>query len=195
MEKYPKTVKLKNGVMVKLKILQADELELLVEFFQSLPLEDRMYLRSDVMKKEYIMRRFGHMNYDVMYPIIAMDNDKIIAIGTLFRAEFGWMRNLGEIRSVVSPKYQRNGLCTILVRELFLHAVSKDLFKVQAEIMEEQKSALKAFERMGFKKEAILKNHVTDIKGQRRNLVIMSLDIEELWTILEDHTIGKQYVV
>lgn len=195
MEKYPKTVKIKNGNTVKLKILKTDNLESLVEFFQSLPLEDRMYLRSDVMNRKYIMRRFGHMNYDLMYPVIAVDDDRIIAIGTLFRAEFGWMRNLGEIRCVVSPKYKRNGLCTILVRELFLQAVSKDLFKVQAEIMEEQKSALKAFERMGFKKEAILKNHVTDIKGQRRNLVIMSLDIEELWTILEDHTIGRQYVV
>lgn len=195
MSKYPKLVKLKNNESVSLRLLTQEDLELLINFFQSLPLEDRMYLRSDVMKKKNILRRFGNINYDVMYPILALANNKIIGIGTLFRAEFGWMRNLGEIRCVVSNKYKRKGLGTILVRELFLYAVSTDLFKIQAEIMEDQKSALRAFERMGFKQEAILEKHVTDINGKRRNLVIMSLDIEELWNILEDHTHGKTYVV
>jgi RimJ/RimL family protein N-acetyltransferase len=61
--------------------------------------------------------------------------------------------------------------------------------------MEDQKSAIKAFERMGFKKEATLRKHVTDIEGKRRNLVIMSQDIEELWNTLEDFTYGRTYVV
>lgn len=195
MEKYPKKITLKNGDTIVLRLMEQTDLESLITFFQSLPEHDRMYLRSDVMKRDNIIRRFGTINYEYMYPVLALAKNKIIAIGTLFRAQFGWMRNLGEVRCVVSPPYQLKGLCSILVREIFLHAVSTDLTKLQAEIMEEQNSAIKAFERMGFKKEAVLHNQVTDIQGKRRNLVIMSLDIEELWYILEDHTHGKSYVV
>lgn len=195
MEKYPKKINLKNGDPITLRLMKEDDLESLINFFQSLPVEDRMYLRSDVMKRENIIRRFGTFNYDNMYPVLALLKSDIIGIGTLFRASFGWMRNLGEVRCVVAPAFQRKGLCTILVRELFLHAVTTDLFKLQAEIMEYQKSAIAAFQRMGFKKEAVLEKHVTDIGGQRQNLVIMSLDIQELWYILEDFTEGRTYVV
>lgn len=195
MEKYPKEVKLKTEEKVILRLLNQDDLEPLVYFFQNLSSKDRMFLRSDVMKKEYIYRRYGKMNYDLMYPIIALADEKIIAIGTLFRAEYGWMRHLGELRCVVSEDYKRKGLCTIIVRELFLYALSTDLHKIQAEIMEDQVSAISAFKRMGFKTEAILNKHVTDINGKRRNLVIMSLDIQELWYLMEDFTVGKTYVV
>jgi len=195
MEKYPKEVKLKTEEKVILRLLTLDDLEPLVYFFQNLSSKDRMFLRSDVMQKEYIYRRYGKMNYDVMFPIIALANGKIVAIGTLFRAEYGWMRHLGELRCVVSENYKRKGLCTIIVRELFLHALSTDLNKIQAEIMEDQVSAISAFKRMGFKTEAILNKHVTDINGKRRNLVIMSLDIQELWYLMEDFTVGKTYVV
>jgi RimJ/RimL family protein N-acetyltransferase len=195
MEKYPKTVSLKNGKNIILSMLKKDDLEPLITFFQSLPQKDRMFLRIDVMKKHNILRRYGHFNYDIMFPVIASCKGELIGIGTLWRAEFGWMRNLGEIRCVVATEYQRQGLCTILVRELFLYALTTSLSKIQAEIMEDQKSALAAFERMGFKREAVLKKHVTDINGDRRNLVIMSLDIVELWDLMEDHTIGNTYVV
>ncbi len=195
MEKYPKKVTLKDDEIITLRLLNDTDLEILVSFFQSLPEKDRMYLRSDVMNRENIVRRFGKINYDQMYPVLALSKQAIIAIGTLFRAGFGWMRNLGEVRCVVSPPYQRKGLCSILVREIFLHAVTTDLYKLQAEIMEDQVSAVHAFQRMGFKKETVLHKHVTDIHGQRSNLVIMSLDIEELWCLLEDFTHGKTYVV
>jgi RimJ/RimL family protein N-acetyltransferase len=123
-----------------------------------------------------------------------MDNT-IVGEGTIVRPEGGWMRHTGELRCVVRENYKRKGLCTIVVRELFLHAVTTDLFKIQAAVMEEQKSAISAFKRMGFKQEAVLKKHVTDINGVRHDLVLMNLDIEELWYLMEDFTQGRQFVV
>ena len=194
MEKYPKEIHLKSGEIIVLNPLQDDEMEKLITFFQSLPVEDRMYLRSDVKQRENIVKRFGTLNYDIRFPLIANYQNRIIAIGSMYTAEFGWTRNLGEIRVVVSPDFQRKGLCTILVKEMFFHAIAKDLYKIQAEIMENQKSAISAFERMGFKKEAILNKHVTDINGERHNLVIMCLDIKDLWYLMEDFIQDKMYV-
>jgi RimJ/RimL family protein N-acetyltransferase len=97
------------------------------------------------------------------------------------------MRNLGEIRVVISKKYQRKGLATILTKELFFQALNRKLYKLQAELMDTQLSAITAFERLGFRKEANLKKHVTDINGIRRDLIIMTLDVEDLWYLMEDY--------
>ena len=194
MEKYPKEVHLKSGETIVLNQLQSDEMEKLIEFFQSLPTEEKMYLRSDVSQRENIIKRFGTLDYNIRFPLIARIGEQFIGIGSMYRAEFGWTRNLGEIRVVISPEFQRKGLCTILVKELFFYAISTDLYKIQAEIMENQTSAIAAFEHMGFKKEAVLHNHVTDIKRERHNLVIMSLDIKELWYLMEDFIQDKMYV-
>ena len=194
MEKYPKEVQLKSGETIILNPLQSDEMEKLIQFFQSLPTEEKMYLRSDVSQRENIIKRFGTLDYDIRFPLLARLEEKVIAIGSMYRAEFGWTRNLGEIRVVVAPEFQRKGLCTVLVKEMFFYAISTDLYKIQAEIMENQTSAIAAFEHMGFKKEAVLHNHVTDIKRERHNLVIMSLDIKELWYLMEDFIQDKMYV-
>ena len=184
MEKYPKELSLKNQKSVLLRLLTKNDFDDLVSFFQNIPVRDRMYLRIDVMKRENILKRFGQINYDNMFPLIALNEGHIVAIGTIYRSLFGW------IRVVVSPEYQRQGLCTILTKELFFHALTTDMYKIQAEVMENQKSAISCFERLGFKQEALLKKHVTDIKGNRHNLIIMSLDIHELWLIMEDHIEG-----
>jgi len=194
LEKYPKTFRLKDGQEVIIRELTEDDLSSLHIFFKKLPLQDRLFLRSDVTKKENIRRRYGTLNYDVIYPLIALKNNRIVGEASLFRGESGWKNKLGDIRIVISHDYQRLGLCTILCREVFLKAIKTDMVKIQAEIMETQLSACAAFERMGFKKEALLKNHVTDINGVRRNLIIMSLDIQELWNIMENFIPDPIYV-
>ena len=60
--------------------------------------------------------------------------------------------------------------------------------------MENQHSALAAFKRMGFKNETVLEKHVTDVNGNRQNLIVVSLDIEELWNIMEDFIPDRTYV-
>jgi RimJ/RimL family protein N-acetyltransferase len=194
MDEYPKEISLKSGQNLTLRLLEEEDIDSLVQFFKALPEEDRMYLRSDVTIRENIVRRFGSLNFDKVYPVIALDRDRIVAIGSLWRAEYGWMRNLGEIRVVVAKDFQRKGLCTILTREIFFHALTTDLYKIQAEVMEDQVGALNAFERLGFKKETVLRKHVTDINGKRVNLVIMSLDIQEMWYLMEDFIKGQFYV-
>ncbi|MFC2088708.1 GNAT family N-acetyltransferase [Calditrichota bacterium] len=194
MEKYPKEVHLKSRETIIIRLMEKDDLDVLIDFFQALPREDRMYLRSDVKQKENVIKRFGTLDPNIRFPLLAFHEDQLIAIGSLYRAEFGWTRHLGEIRIVVAPKFQRKGVSTILVKELFFYAISTDLYKLQAEIMENQTSAISAFEHMGFKKEAILHKHVTDINGDRQNLVIMSLDIKELWYLMEDFIHDKMYV-
>jgi len=186
-ETYPKSIELEDGKIINLSIMTDDDLEEVMGFFQSLPEKDRLYLRSDTANPENVRRRFGNPDYENMFPILARIDNRMIGIATLYRAAFGWMRNLGEVRVCISQEYQQKGLATILTRELFFQALKKKLYKLQAELMDTQASAISAFEKLGFRKEATLRKQVTDITGVRRDLVIMSLDVEELWYLMEDH--------
>ena len=187
MNTYPKSMELKDGTKITLRIMIDDDLEAVIAFFQALPEKDRLYLRSDTKNPENVRRRFGNLNYDNMFPILVILKEEIVGIATLFRAEFGWMRNLGEIRVVITSALQRKGLAKILIRELFFQALSKQLYKIQLEFMDTQEPARIAAEHMGFHKEATLRKHVTDINGVRRDLIIMALDVEEMWYLMEDY--------
>jgi len=193
MAEYPKTVKLKDETQITLRLMVDDDLDALLEFYRSIPESDRLFLRTDVTNKKNVEWRFGNLDYDSVFPILALVDDKIIGIATLFRAEFGWKRNLGEVRVLIAPDYQRKGLATIFIRELFFHALTVKIYKLKAEMIETQESAIAAFERLGFRKEATLKKHVTDVRGRCRDLVLMTLDIEDFWYLLEDFVESRDF--
>lgn len=193
MANFSKTVKLKDDTNVLLRLMVESDLDQLCEFYRSIPESDRLFLRIDVTDRNNVERRFGRLNYDIVYPILALVDNRIIGIATLFRAEFGWKRNLGEVRVLIAPEYQRRGLATIFIRELFFHALKAKIYKLQAEMIDNQESAIAAFERLGFREEARLKKHVTDIRGRRRDLVIMTLDIEDFWYLIEDFVESRDF--
>ncbi|MFQ5771196.1 MAG: GNAT family N-acetyltransferase [bacterium] len=190
MEEYPKTVTLKDKNKVTLRLMVKEDMESLLKFYRSIPEENRQFLRIDVTNRQNVEGRFANLDYVHVYPILAMDEGKIVGIATMFKAEMGWKRNLGEVRVLIAPEYRRKGLATIFVRELFYHALKSKIFKIQAEMVEDQESAIAAFERFGFHKEATLRKHITDIHGKRKNLIIMTLDIEDIWYLMEDHVEG-----
>jgi ribosomal protein S18 acetylase RimI-like enzyme len=78
------------------------------------------------------------------------------------------------------------GLGTLLMKELVSHAEAEGVSKIRAEIMDTQKSAQAAFERLGFKKAAELKDFVTDLEGETHNLVVMVSDVSALWKRMEN---------
>jgi len=192
-DEYPKTVKLKDETKVVLRLMKNEDMDTLVKFYQTIPEKDRLFLRIDITDRKNVEQRFGNLDYNYVYPVLAFHNDKLIGIGTLFRPEFGWMRNLGEVRVLIAPDYQRKGLATIFVKELFFWALKVKVYKLQAEMTEVQESAIASFERMGFRKEATLKKHVTDIRGRRRDLVIMTLDVEDFWYLMEDYVESHEF--
>jgi RimJ/RimL family protein N-acetyltransferase len=146
------------------------------DFFNQLSEQDRLYLRIDVSRKGAVQRRLMDERWDreVCYRLVAEKEGRIIADATLCRPSFGWSTHTANLRYIVLGEFRRKGLATILVRELFVTAVKEGIEKIEAEIMEENNAAIKSVEKLGFKQEGVLKDFVTDIKGSRHNLVIMS---------------------
>jgi RimJ/RimL family protein N-acetyltransferase len=186
MEQFSKTLKIKGGTSVLIRPLAKQDGSALLAFFSGLPDDDRLFLKEDVTKKEVVDRWIEDLNFDKVLPIVAEKDSEIIGDATLHFNNYGWQRHMAEIRCVVSRKYQRRGLGTALMRELVSRAVEKGVTKISATMMDTQKSAQKAFEKLGFRKEAELKDFVADIKGKPHNLVVMVNDVADLWKKMED---------
>jgi len=93
---------------------------------------------------------------------------------------------MAEIRCVVARNYQQKGLGTALMKELVSVAFSRGVSKIRANIMDNQESAQRAFQRLGFKKEAELKDFLIDKDGNKHNLILMVNDVSEMWKKIEE---------
>lgn len=185
MEEYPKVVTLKGGIRVTLRPMVAEDRDALLAFFCKLPEEDRLFLKDDVTNPEVIDGWVRNLDYESVWPLLALVGDEIIGDATLHMQKHGWSRHVGEIRCVVAKAYQGKGIGTILAHEIFHHALQLGLSRIQALMPEDQVGAQRVFEKLGFQKEAVLRDHVTDTKGRLRNLVIMSNNTNALWRQLE----------
>jgi RimJ/RimL family protein N-acetyltransferase len=187
LSEYPKKFKTKDNIEITVRQMIKEDEARLLEFFKKLSETDRMYLRDDVSKPETIRKWVENLNYERVFPVLAFHGDSIIGDATLHRKEFGWKKNIGEIRIVVSPDFRKKGVGAILAREIYYIALKTGLKKLMAEMMAEQHNAIKVFDKLGFVQEAVLSEHVVDAKGKMHNLVIMTNDVEALWEKIKDY--------
>ncbi len=183
---YPKEFTLKKGQKVTVRPMVKADQDKLYEFFKNLPEKDRHVLKDDVSKKETIQHWANSLNFDRVLPIVAECEGKIVGDATLHRPLHGWQRHVGEIRVVVAKEYRRMGLATLLCREIFELALKAGLDKIVAEMMADQKEAIRVFQRLGFLKEAVLNQHVMDLLGKKHDLLVMTHHVSDLMEQLSE---------
>lgn len=181
LDDYPKEITLRDNTTVTLRPLVREDEQALIEFFRGLREEDRLYLRDDVTDPAVIRGWMENIDYEKVLPILAIDEGKIVADATLHRDPHGWMRHVGHIRMSVAGSHRGRGLARIMAAEVFRQAVASGLDKLMAEMLTIQGNAQRVFTRLGFKKEAVLRDQAMDANGQKHDLIIMSNDVNELW--------------
>ena len=186
MQDLPKKAQLKDKTTVMLRLMTKDDLDKIIEFYKVLPEEDKLFLREDVTKRETIEKWIRGINYDKVLPLLAEKDKRLVGHATLHMPEYGWSRHIGEIRVVVARDFQRKGLGSLMAAKTFNIALSKGLDKLIARMMDTQISARKGFEKLGFKEECRLKDHVMDLNGKKHDMIIMSSSVADLWKRMED---------
>ena len=182
---FPKKVTLKNGEQVVIRALNSKDNPKLMEFFRALPKEDRLFLRGDVTQQKWVDDYVNNIDHTARVPLVAVHQKNVVGNATLYRSRYGWTVHVAKLRVAVARQYQRQGLGTALAKALVKIAMSIGIEKMTVEVVDNQISAKCAFEKLGFYPEAILKGHVKDINGKRRNLVIMANDVSHIWDALE----------
>ena len=149
-----------------------------MDFFLRVPEDDRYYLKEDVTSPEVVGGWIEHMDYSRALPLIALDNQRIVADGTLHRRRAGARSHLAEIRIVVDPEYRSKGVGSALMRELISIAEDSGLEKVIFELVaDEQADAKAAASSLGFVQLSIIPNHIKDLRGRLHDLLIMELPL------------------
>jgi len=181
LDEYPKEISLKDGSGVVLRPMVKEDESALLAFFQGLSEGDRLYLRDDVTDPEVVSDWAKRLDYNRVLPILAVEGDNIVGNATLHRNPHSWMRHVGSIRLVVSLAYREKGLARVMAAEIFQNAVTAGLDKLMAEMTTDQSGARRVFARLGFREEAILKDHVIDTDGVKHDMLLMSNDVSKLW--------------
>ena len=176
---------LKDGTKVIVRDLHKEDLDKLMKFYRSLPLDDRVYLKVDVTKRKVVEDRMKLIEKGTIFRIVALHDDKIIGDGMFEISKEEWRKHQGELRVIVARPYQRKGLGMIMFRELHSLAMKKDIDKIVVKMMKPQKGAINICKKLGFQKETIIPNYVWDQADKPQDLVIMTCQPKNLWKELE----------
>jgi len=185
LEGFPRTITVKDGTALVVRPAQRGDEPALLAFYRSLPPEDRLFLKDDVTTASWAERFLQRIERGEATSLVAEEAGAILAEATLYRPRHGWSTHVGELRVAVASAHRRRGLATALAGLLVRLATDQGADKLIVEVVENQVAALRTFEKLGFRKEAVLRGHVKDIGGSRRDLLILATDVSHIWAAME----------
>jgi L-amino acid N-acyltransferase YncA len=185
LEGFPKQVTLKDGSHVRLVPLERTDSKALLDFYRAMPEEDRQVLKDDVTTHDWADRFLDKVERREIVSLIAKHGQKVLGEASLYRTLHGWSRHVGQLRLSVCRSHRRKHLGTELAKALVQIATDLGIEKIVVEVVENQVGARLTFEKLGFHKEAVLARHVMDLVGQKRDLLILSNDVSQIWAAME----------
>ena len=119
---------------------------------------------------------------------------QIIAEWAVLHRDHGWTRHVCEIRGMIHPDWRGLGLGNMLFYDLLTIAHELEKEKVVVEVLAQQKLVIQRFEKIGFQREALFKNHVKDARGRVSDLLVLSMQLEPAWKKMEElvHDMGDR---
>lgn len=169
--------KLKDGTIVRLRPMVKDDREALGDFFNRLTPSALQYIRNDVTNPKVLDKWFDQLNYDRVFPLLAIKNENIVANASLHRVSYGWRKHLATIRIVVDPSFHGKGLGTLMINELVDLSVEFGVEKLMVEFPLRAHHALAMFKKAGFSPRAVIEGLMKDRHGENLDIVIMVMDV------------------
>src|SRR5215216_6280589 len=170
---HPKTV-LRDGSDVIIRRLFEEDRAALLAFGAGLPEDDRLYLEDDFESQEIITRLVNAA--ENWRQIVALKGEQIVGYGAVRRLP-GWSSHVADIQLIISADLRRAGLGTVMAQAIFDAARELGVAKVIVEIVEEQAFGRAICERLGFRVEGMLSQHVRDRDGQQHNLLVLAYHV------------------
>jgi ribosomal protein S18 acetylase RimI-like enzyme len=172
---YRKMVVLKNGRQLMIRMLNGQDRDNMVKFFQEAPTEDVQFCKEDVKDPKLVDDWLNWENSRRIMALVGAEviNNQILASLNLSRGRHS-AANVGYIQQIlVARPLQGLGLGSLMLDELIDLASGEKLHWLQAEIVVELKNILKAFQSKGFEIRAILEDYFRDPRGVTYDVALM----------------------
>lgn len=184
MSDLPRTIEC-GGKTVTLRRFKPEDLDAMLKFARKLPEHDLLFLGRDLKHRKVIEAWLAEIEDGFIDSVLAETSSGVVGTSAVMRDPLGWSGHVGEVRLLVSPKLRGAGLGRAMLEESFRMAMHRDLKKLVAKMTPDQTGAIALFESMGFRGEALLKDHVMGRDGQVYDLAVLSHDVARVAAQME----------
>lgn len=192
---FPETFAAPDGTTFVVRPMGVADRDAFKTFFEDLPPRDRLSFQEDLSTPGSTDRFVAGIETGRTLVLLAFIDDRIVAEASLHRRLHGWTRHVGYLQVMVLDAFRSKGIANLLVRRVVEIAVQIGLDKIVAEVLATQRRERKILENHGFRKEAILRDHATDLRGNKHNVILLSNNVYDLWRRMEDMIIDKEFEV
>jgi RimJ/RimL family protein N-acetyltransferase len=181
---YPLHVATEAGDIEFRMMGPADEAAVLA-FAQALPAHDLLFLPRNISEPRVLSAWVKEIERGAITSLLAVNDGKVVGCGTLVRDPHSWSPHVGEIRMVVSLDVRGQGVGRALSQETFALALGAGLEKFSVQMTIDQRGAIALFESLGFKAEALLRDHVRDVDGKKHDIVVLGHNVTQVRAQME----------
>lgn len=178
LEKFPISLKLRDGTAVIVRPLNKRDEARLHNFFLAVPEEERLFIKQPIFERKMFRDWCRHIDFESNLPLLMLHGNKIIGEATLHQRSGGWKRHIGLLGVLTHPGYRGRDVAKILVEEQVQIARTLGLRKLEAELNGERKVAIYALEQLGFTRLMCLEDYVLDMKAVSHDLIVMGMNLK-----------------
>ncbi|PDT79188.1 GNAT family N-acetyltransferase [Bradyrhizobium sp. C9] len=186
---YPRHVKTEAGDIEFRLMKRADEAAVLA-FAQKLPTHDLLFLPRNISQPKVLSAWINEIERGDITSLLAIKDGRVVGCGTLVRDPHSWSPHVGEIRMVVSLDVRGQGVGRALSQETFAIALGAGLEKFSVQMTVDQRAAIALFESLGFKAEALLRDHVRDVEGKTHDIVVLGHNVAQVRAQMEAYGVS-----
>ena len=189
---YPRTVDC-GDFKVELSMMDAKDDAKIIAFACTLPEKDLLFMRRDIRQPKVVAAWTHLVSQGRLASLLAWNGDEVVGCAALIIDPLSWSPHVGELRIVVSPKMRGIGLGRLLIQEAFIIALSKGLEKLVAQMTVDQQGAIAVFEQLGFRGEALMRDHVKGADGRKHDIVLLSHDVARVQSQMEAYGLADVF--
>ena len=189
---YPRSVDC-AGTRIDLAMMAPKDDASVIAFARTLPENDLLFMRRDIRQSRVVSAWTDLIAQGRLASLLARSGDEVVGCAALIVDPFSWSPHVGELRIVVSPKMRGIGLGRVLIHEAFVIALSKELEKLVAQMTVDQQGAIAMFEQLGFRAEALMRDHVKGADGRKHDIVLLSHDVVRVQSQMETYGLADVF--
>jgi RimJ/RimL family protein N-acetyltransferase len=189
---YPETREVGRD-LITLRYMNEGDRAAMLAFARGLPDHDLLFLRRDITQEPAVDSWIRDIKSGLITTVLAVLGNDIVGYGTLHRNDLRWSAHVAELRVMVAESMRGKGLGRILTQEAFAIALASGIEKIEARMTLDQKGAIATFEGLGFRPEALLRDHVKDRQGKKHDMLVLTHEVARFESAMHAYGIAEAF--
>jgi RimJ/RimL family protein N-acetyltransferase len=175
---FRQLITLPDGGRVLLRPLTKEDRQELIDLFQNVAPEDLRYMLNDVTDSDLVASWVDNLDYDRVLPVVAVINERLVGNASLHFFE-GPGRHRASVRIYLAKEVRRRGVGSRMIQALIDIAKRRNMYMLEAQIINEQATVIRAFQNLGFIRKCILDNYFILPDGELRDVAHLILRLRD----------------